>query len=124
MAKYGADARQLIGGLPFYGYTYDSLGASSSASGSAGTQKAYNEIFTTYISKYSASDIAFSNQIENTVYDGRLKIAEKCQYVVDNTYGGIMIWQIGQDLTNTYEDYKLLPVIGETIPYIEGKEIQ
>ncbi|MFI3286723.1 MAG: glycosyl hydrolase family 18 protein [Rikenellaceae bacterium] len=122
-AKFGADARQLIGGVPFYGYTYDNLGASSSASGAAGVQKSYSEIFSTYMSAYGVDQIASSNQIENTVYDGQLKIAEKCQYVVDNTFGGVMIWQLGHDLTSDYSEYQLLPVVGEILIYIDGKEI-
>lgn len=121
--KFGADSRQLIGGVPFYGYTYDNLGASSSASGDAGVQKSYSEIFGAYLSAYGAEAIAEGNQIANTVYDGQLKIAEKCQYVVDNTYGGVMIWQLGHDLTDDYQEYKLLPVVGETLVYIDGKEI-
>ncbi|MFI3305151.1 MAG: glycosyl hydrolase family 18 protein [Rikenellaceae bacterium] len=123
---YGATPRQLVGGLPFYGYTYDALGANSTASGSNGTQKAYYEIYTTYLSEYGADAIADGNQIENTVYNGRELIREKCDYVLANNYGGVMIWQIGQDLTDANVDeqtHKLLPVIGETLPFIEGKTI-
>lgn len=125
-AKFGATKRQLIGGLPFYGYTYDGLGTVTTTS--SGTQKAYSEIFPAYVNKtsgdvtYTPLYIADNDQVANTVYNGRVTLANKCQYVVDNSFGGVMIWHIGQDIFDTsYEDYKLLTVIGETIEFIEGK---
>lgn len=122
--KYGATKRQLIGGLPFYGYSYDALGANETATAASATQYAYWQIFAAYLAYgYDASAIAAANQMGNTIYDGQELIAEKCQYVIDNSFGGVMVWQLGQDLLDAYEDYKLLPVIGATIgkDNIEGK---
>ncbi len=120
-AKFGATKEQLIGGVPFYGYTYDNLGKNDSPSTSAATQKSYSDIFSAYLGQYTAAEIASLSQLGNTIYDGQTKIAEKCQYVVDNEYGGVMIWQIVQDLADENEEYKLLPVIGNTLETIEGK---
>ncbi len=119
--KFGATKDQLIGGVPFYGYTYDNLGKSDTAAASSATQKSYSDIFSAYLSQYGADYIVGAGQVGNTIYDGQVKIAEKSQYVVDNDYGGVMIWQIVQDLADTYEEYKLLPVIGKTLNDIEGK---
>src|SRR5439155_17199596 len=41
-------------------------------------------------------------------------IEKKCAYVRDNGYGGMMIWELGEDYWATgpaYDQYSLLPVI-------------
>ena len=54
------------------------------------------------------------NRLTSTgFYNGIPTIKKKCQYVKDNGYGGIMIWELGQDSTTT--KYSLLNAIKEVL---------
>jgi chitinase len=69
-------------GVPFYGKDFDQEG---------GLLLSYADILKQFPDAYK------SDRVNNIYYDGINTIAEKTQYVVDNQYSGIMIWEITQD---------------------------
>jgi len=69
-------------GVPFYGKDFDQGG---------GQYISYSDILKQYPDAYKA------DRVNNIYYDGISTIAEKTQYVVDNDFSGIMIWEITQD---------------------------
>lgn len=100
---------KIIGGLPFYGFSWDS-DIEKDALGGVRFQK----IITHFTGKgYTAEEIADADQITKTLYNGRPTIRRKCRYVMDNDFGGVMIWQLFQDAKQ--EELKLIKVVGEEI---------
>ena len=69
-------------GLPFYGRDFDRDG---------GVGVAYRDI----VAQYSQAPDA--DQVANIYYNGVQTITDKTQFVVDNEYPGIMIWEISHD---------------------------
>jgi len=69
-------------GVPFYGKDFDVNG---------GTGIAYSVIISRFPDAYK------TDRVNNIYYDGIQTMAAKTQYVVDNQYSGIMIWEITQD---------------------------
>jgi GH18 family chitinase len=69
-------------GVPFYGRDFDNMG---------GVGIAYSQILTLYPNAY------LSDQVKNIYYDGIITMAKKAQFVADNKYSGIMIWEITLD---------------------------
>jgi GH18 family chitinase len=69
-------------GVPFYGRDFDNQG---------GVGIAYSQILALYPDAYLA------DQVKNIYYDGIITMAKKAQYVADNKYSGIMIWEITLD---------------------------
>jgi GH18 family chitinase len=111
---YGVQKNKLVMGLPFYGR----YGTSWSDTHS----KTYATILNDYLSingKYPAPDVeSYTDAAGNlTYYNGVDLIRRKTQYVVDNSYGGMMIWELGQDRysSSKYDQRSLLPVIKGTL---------
>ncbi|KAB5048160.1 chitinase, partial [Bacteroides thetaiotaomicron] len=50
--------------------------------------------------------------IGKTYYNGRPTIANKCKFIKENDYAGVMIWQLFQDAHNDNYDLKLINVVG------------
>ena len=73
---------KILLGVPFYGRDFDNQG---------GEGITFSEII-----KLSP-DAFLNDRINNIYYDGIITMARKAQYVVDNKYAGIMIWELGQD---------------------------
>ena len=73
---------KLILGVPFYGRDFDNQG---------GVGIAYRDII--------ALDAEAPNKdrVNNIYYNGVQTIADKAQYVVDNGYPGVMIWELSHD---------------------------
>ena len=69
-------------GLPFYGRDFDRDG---------GVGVAYRDI----VAQYSQAPDA--DQVANIYYNGVQTITDKTQFVVDNGYPGVMIWEISHD---------------------------
>ena len=69
-------------GVPFYGKDFDQGG---------GQGISYSDILKQFPDAYK------SDRVNNIYYDGISTMAEKTQYVVDNNFSGIMIWEITQD---------------------------
>ena len=76
---------KIILGLPFYGRDFDREG---------GAGVAYRDIVAQYP---GAPD---TNQVANIYYNGVQTIADKTQFVVDNGYPGVMIWELSHDTPN------------------------
>ena len=78
----GWPKEKLLLGVPFYGKDFDIGG---------GLYMAYSEILLLHPDAYKY------DQVDNIYYNGISTIAEKTQYVSDNGFSGIMIWEITQD---------------------------
>lgn len=96
-----SDYSKLVGGVPFYG-------RDDSRPGSDVNSKAitYGSILKQYGIEAADKDIW-----DQTYYNGRPTIRQKCQYAKEIGLAGIMIWELLQD-TNM-DGYKLLDVVGE-----------
>lgn len=98
---FAAPKSKIVGGLPFYGYSWDPTVPGDEV-------RAIR--FCTIVDKFPGAedlDVA-GNKI---YYNGRPTIQNKCKYVVDNDFGGVMIWQLFQD---AHQDSKrLITVVGE-----------
>lgn len=104
-----APRSKIVGGLPFYGYSWDS----EIEKDNVGAVR-FKGIIAHFTTKgYTAEEIADADQISKTYYNGRPTIRKKCQYVMDRGFGGVMIWQLFQDAKQ--EDLKLIKVVGEEI---------
>ncbi|MDD3968290.1 MAG: DUF4971 domain-containing protein [Proteiniphilum sp.] len=102
-----APKSKLIGGLPFYGFSWDER--------LKNVVDDRRRIRYSAILQYLGREAADKNQMDNTYYNGRPAIAEKCRYVKENNYGGVMIWQLLQDAHDDNDDLKLIKVVGETL---------
>jgi hypothetical protein len=106
---------KIVMGLPFYGR----YGTSWSDTHS----KTYATILNDYLSingKYPAPDVEnYTDAAGNlTYFNGVDLIRRKTQYVVDNSYGGMMIWELGQDwytASAKYDQRSLLTVVKGTL---------
>ena len=103
--RNGAPLSKLVGGLPFYGYSWDDI---------PGVDDSKGIRFYSIIEYYKDfPEVKDNDQIGNTYYNGRNTIRRKCEYAKDNELGGVMVWQLFQDAKDA-ED-KLLKVVGEVI---------
>ncbi len=73
---------KILLGVPFYGRDFDNNG---------GAGITYASILAQY------PNAASSDRVANIYYNGLPTITDKTQYVVDNNFPGVMIWEIGQD---------------------------
>ena len=90
----GVPKSKIVMGLPFYGYT-------------ANTER---ENSTTYKAICEADSTAYTKDLSNGIaYNGIPTIQRKCQYVMDEGFGGVMIWELGQD--SPVQQYSLLRAI-------------
>jgi chitinase len=78
----GWPKEKLLLGVPFYGKDFDIGG---------GMYTAYSDILLLHPEAYKY------DQIDNIYYNGVSTITGKAQYVNDNGFSGIMIWEITQD---------------------------
>lgn len=74
---------KVILGVPFYGRDFDQGG---------GNGIAYRDILTL------DSEAPNKDRVNNIYYNGLQTITDKTQYVVDNGFPGVMIWEIAQDV--------------------------
>jgi len=72
----------IILGVPFYGRDFDNQG---------GAGITYAQILDLYPDAWNF------DQVGNIYYNGIATISQKAQYVKDNQYPGVMIWELGQD---------------------------
>ena len=79
---------KIVGGLPFYGYSWEeSL---------QGAVDAVRGIRYSGILKHLGNEAADKDNIGKTYYNGRPTIANKCKFIKENDYAGVMIWQLFQ----------------------------
>ena len=74
---------KILLGVPFYGRDFDNQG---------GAGIAYSQILDLY------PDAWQYDQMDNIYYNGIATMTQKAQYVKDQQYPGVMIWELGQDL--------------------------
>lgn len=96
---------KIVGGLPFYGYSWDETVPKDEV-----RAVRYHGILK-YFGK--TAEVADSDVQSKTFYNGRVTIRKKCQYVMHEGFGGVMIWQLFQDAHE--EDWKLINVVGEVM---------
>ena len=89
---------KMLLGVPFYGRDFDNDG---------GQGIAYSEIVK------MSPDAFLDDRINNIYYNGIETMARKTQYVIDNDYAGIMIWELAQD--SNVDSLSLLNAINTTI---------
>lgn len=94
----GWPKEHLLLGVPFYGKDFDNQG---------GAYIDYSQILGLFPGAY------LTDRVNNIYYDGTLTMARKTQYVVDNNYSGIMIWEITQD--GSVDSTSLLGAIDRTL---------
>ncbi|MBN1411292.1 MAG: hypothetical protein JW969_10655 [Spirochaetales bacterium] len=97
----GVPKASLVMGVPFYGYNF------AVNCGAGGIT--FNEIISAHL--YDDPCAAFNDQTGQTYYNGITTIAAKTRYVIENNYGGIMIWELGQDASGGNSRYSLLDTI-------------
>jgi len=78
----GWPKEHILLGVPFYGKNFDQEG---------GMYITYANILQQYPDAYKF------DRVNNIYYDGIKTMADKTQYVSDNNFSGIMIWEISQD---------------------------
>ncbi len=109
-ANYGVPKADLFMGVPFYGRSGTGWGNS--------TTETYRQILSAYAAANGGalpSPNADSVTIGTTTwgYNGVATVQEKAQYVLQNGYGGMMVWEMGQDQFSGsgYGSQALLPAI-------------
>ena len=102
----GLSKSKITLGLPFYGYGWN---------GDSGN-KAYSAIMAKYSSAWN------SDVIGNIIYyNGVATIKSKTTYAKNNGYGGVMIWELSNDVTG---QYSLLAAINSiATPYTSAEEL-
>ncbi|MCI1719645.1 MAG: glycosyl hydrolase family 18 protein [Bacteroidales bacterium] len=107
------DKKKLLGGVPFYGYTWDTV-SYPAAIGHTPYGVTFASILSHYGIEYADTDeVAGKASGTKTLYNGRFTIANKCAYINSNGYGGIMIWQLLQDASSG--SYSLLKIIDKNL---------
>jgi GH18 family chitinase len=109
-ADYGVPKADLFMGVPFYGR--------SGTSWNNSTTETYAQIISAYAAANGGADplpSADTVTIGGTTwgFNGVTTIQDKAQYVLQNGYGGMMIWELGQDqfASGGYGSAALLPAI-------------
>ena len=94
----GWPKEKLLLGVPFFGIDFDLDG---------GTWLTYKNIIQNHPEAF------YADQVNNIYYDGLETMRRKTQYIIDNQFDGIMIWEIAQDTQP--DSTSLLQAIHETI---------
>ena len=94
----GFPEEKVLLGVPFYGRDFDI---------NDGEGVTYSSIVNEY------PEAPNKDQVDNIYYNGIETMARKTQYVLDNNYSGIMIWELGQDVET--DSISLLHTIHTTI---------
>ena len=102
--RWKAPKNKIIGGLPFYGFTWN-----------PGLNKGSKSVSYNNILNFFGDEAANIDVIGQTYYNGMETIRKKCKYVKDNNYGGVMIWQLLHDASPDKKDLRLIKAVGESI---------
>lgn len=103
--NYGVQKNKLVMGIPFYGLQ-------------GPTYSDPAKIYSTIMNEALAADGVFPgpeiDYVAPFYFNGVETIRRKSEYVLNNGYGGMMIWEVGQDRWNASAQYdyrSLLPVM-------------
>ncbi|MDB9744306.1 glycosyl hydrolase family 18 protein [Fibrobacterales bacterium] len=100
--KRGVAKEKIVLGVPFYGYKFTSSGVSAFT---------WDQYLTKFPANIEDDQVGTENTTEGIWFlNGRKTMKEKV--LLGNTYGGIMIWELGQD---TYDDTSLMQVVIDNI---------
>ena len=99
----GVSKSKIVMGVPFYGYIED-------------TEREGSTAYKTLVEADSSA--AQKDLCDGIAYNGIPTIEKKCEYMMDNGYGGMMIWELGQD--TLIEKYSLLHAMKLTLYGEEG----
>jgi hypothetical protein len=102
--EVGFPPEKLMMGIPFYGRTD---GWSSAL------------MYETMVDSCSLEGQPEVNTCDGHWFNGVDLVQQKAQYVLDNDYGGIMIWELGQD---TYDGTSLLNAINQVLGSASSNE--
>lgn len=80
---------KIVGGVPFYGYGFPG----------EGNDGAYSMTYADIVKNYPGAE-HMDCVNDELWYDGIDTITKKCEYVMNNSLGGIMFWEITQDTTD------------------------
>lgn len=110
-SNYGVAKDKLVLGVPFYGR--------KGTTWSNTVSRTYGALVDDYAAANGGAYPGGAFDSFNGYYfNGPNTIASKGQYVLDNNYGGVMIWELGQDhwtSSGVYSSQSLLPVIKNVI---------
>jgi chitinase len=106
----GIAAAKLYLGLPFYGYGF---GPGFPAT-EAGSARSYKQIVTSYAGAENVDSWTIPGS-GTIYYNGKPTITSKVQYAVAQGAGGVMIWELSQDVP-TSDTRSLLRTVYNTIP--------
>lgn len=101
---FNAPKSKIVGGLPFYGYSWDTEHA-----GDDNRQIRYSTI----VAAYPGAEEIDKTPNGLMYYNGKPTIRKKCKYVIDEEYAGVMIWQLFQD--SFEQDKSLMEVVGQVM---------
>jgi chitinase len=100
--KRGVAKDKVVLGVPFYGYKFTTSGVSAFT---------WDQYLTSFPGSIEEDQVGTQNTAEGIWFcNGRKTMKDKV--LLANNYGGIMIWELGQD---TYDDTSLMKVIVDHI---------
>ncbi len=85
----GFNRNKLVMGLPLYGYKF------ASTNGGIGAPKTYAEIAVAYPNLSESENRTPGT--DYTFFNGPALIRRKCQYLIDSSFAGVFMWEMGQD---------------------------
>ena len=109
--RQGVPESKCVVGIAFYGR--GCTGTALGGSGSGYKAITYTKIYDKYLSRLNHGvkvyfdEVAQASYLIDTAnnyfigYDNEQAIMAKCKYAKDNHLGGVMIWELGEDETNT-----------------------
>jgi chitinase len=105
-AAYGVPQSKLVMGIPFYGR----MGTSWSNT----FTETYAQIMFNYYQANGTYPTPATNYATGYYYNGVTTVQQKVQYSLGNGFGGVAIWELGQDFFNssgTYSSVSLFPAV-------------
>ncbi len=85
----GYDREKLVMGVPFYGYKF------ASKSGGIATSYTYKDIVALFPLMDNSMNQTPGNDL--TLFNGPDLLKQKCRYLKEKDFGGVMIWEMTQD---------------------------
>ncbi len=108
-ADTGVPRDKLVMGVPFYGR--------AGSSWSTTTARTYGALVNDYLAANGTYPSDGLDLINGYHFNGKTTIGNKAQFVVNEGFGGVMIWELGQDhfVNGQPTSMSLLPVIADVV---------